>query len=115
MFKAFLVASALALMMALALALTQPAKAEVFKSTSATGEKVSLRIFATPCENEKIIGFFKAQGVVSLPIQKAELMWGGRKFESCYVEFADRVFSIDEAGDPLMPGIPKELFVDDTI
>lgn len=98
--------------------------APVFRNMGNDGQPVALRLLGTPCVSEKVLQHLKQEWHASF--KAAELTYGGRKWESCWIEIdlTDQqgrpfksVFSVDEEGAPLNPpyGIPKQLFREDTI
>ena len=63
------------------------------------------------CEHSKILAHLVAMGGGQFldKFKKATLTFGGREWESCWIEMDGFVISIDEEGAPLEP-IPARLF-----
>lgn len=63
------------------------------------------------CENSTILAHLVAMGAGQFldQFKKATLTYGGRKWESCWIELDGFVMSVDEEGVPLEP-IPSNRF-----
>jgi hypothetical protein len=63
------------------------------------------------CEHSKILAHLVAMGAGQLleHFKKATLTYGGRDWESCWIELDGFVMSVDEEGVPLEP-IPSNRF-----
>lgn len=89
--------------------------APVFRGQSNDGKVMSLRLLNEPCaEKVKMHLAVRVPAAFMEKFKAARLTFGGRDWDSCWVEHDGYVFSIDEEGAPLQP-IPRTAFREESI
>ena len=107
---------ALAAAILLLLAVPAAGQSLVFRGEHAnSGKSMSLRLYFEPCESAAVLKFLLRRVAASVAgeFQRAVLHWEGRPWESCWIEIAGIVYSIDEEGAALQP-VRRSLFVDES-
>lgn len=90
-----------------------------FSWDNGKGSRDVLTLHEDACTNEKVLAHIRER----VPdkefhdkFKRATLLWDGITYPSCWVEApSGRVYSVDEAGDFLLPGIPRRMFKESTI
>ena len=99
-------------------------KSTVFKHEDRNGYPMALRLYQSPCLDDKVMGRLIRMVKPDMieKFQTAVLTWQGKEYASCWIEIlqdkedprSGLIFSVDETGETLQP-IPASEFVDDTI
>lgn len=79
-----------------------------------------MRIYVDkPCTNETVLAIINDKVLPQFLglFRAAVLTWQGKDYASCWLEYAGRMMSYDENGDPFNPpfGVAMELFLDETL
>lgn len=78
---------------------------------------MKLTLLTGPCPESVRKWFDRIHPALHSGMRAAKLLYGGKVWDSCWIELQGHVFSIDEEGVPLQggQGIPRAMFRESTI